>query len=116
MPDDDFHAADHQYAPAVAGLNQARLIPRPAVFLNQTIATPKRLPRMKRPILWVTGSLTAATALAATLLIATATRGSVRPEFQAPVGVVTPIQTPTADCPESHCKPVAAEAARPTAD
>jgi hypothetical protein len=71
---------------------------------------------MKRPILWVTGSLTAATALAATLLIATATRGNVRPEFQAPVGVGAPIQTPTADCPEAHCKPVAAEAGRPTAD
>ena len=60
---------------------------------------------MKRPILWVTGSLTAATALAATLLIATATRGNVRPEFQAPVGVGAPIQTPTADCPEAQIDP-----------
>ncbi len=42
---------------------------------------------MKSPILWVTGSLAAATALAATLLAVTATRGNSGPELERPVAV-----------------------------
>jgi hypothetical protein len=57
---------------------------------------------MKRPVLWVTGSLTAATALAATLLIVTATRGNGRPEFQRPAAIGAPAQFPS-DCRPAHC-------------
>lgn len=59
---------------------------------------------MKRPVLWVTGSLTAATALAATLLIVTATRGNNHPELQPPAAVGAPVQS-SSDCRPAHCDP-----------
>jgi len=59
---------------------------------------------MKRPVLWVTGSLTAATALAATLLVVTATRGNGRPEFLHPAAIGAPAQVPS-DCRPADCNP-----------
>lgn len=71
---------------------------------------------MKRPVLWVTGSLTAATALAATLLIVTTTRSNTRPEFQQSTVISAPIQTPP-DCQAPHCNAVScAPACRKNAD
>lgn len=57
---------------------------------------------MKRPVLWVTGSLTAATALAAALLIVTTTRSNTRPEFQQSTAITAPIRT-APDCLPPHC-------------
>lgn len=57
---------------------------------------------MKRPVLWVTGSLTAATALAATLLIVTTTRSNTHPELQQSSAINTPIH-PSPDCRPPHC-------------
>jgi hypothetical protein len=50
----------------------------------------------------VTGSLTAATALAATLLIVTTTRSNTRPAFQGSTVISAPPQT-TPDCQPPHC-------------
>lgn len=60
---------------------------------------------MKSPVLWVTGSLTAATALAAALLIVTTTRSNTRPEFQGSAVINTPIRT-APDCQAPHCDTV----------
>lgn len=57
---------------------------------------------MKRPVLWVTGSLTAATALAATLLIVTTTRSNTRREFQGSAAIDAPVQI-SPDCQPPHC-------------
>lgn len=57
---------------------------------------------MKRPVLWVTGSLTAATALAATLLIVTTTRSNTRPELQGSAVISAPIQA-SPGCQPPHC-------------
>ncbi|MGB5904619.1 MAG: hypothetical protein WBF99_04425 [Xanthobacteraceae bacterium] len=57
---------------------------------------------MKSPVLWVTGSLTAATALAATLLIVTTTRSNTRPEFQQSSAINAPVHA-SPDCQPPHC-------------
>lgn len=70
---------------------------------------------MTRPILWVTGSLTAATALAVTLLIVTTTRSNTHPEFQKSTVISAPIRT-SPDCQPPRCDAVSCAPACRNAD
>jgi len=70
---------------------------------------------MKRPVLWVTGSLTAATALAATLLIVTATRGNDHSEVRKPAAIDAPV-TNAVECRSSGCEPAPCGPPCPAAD
>lgn len=71
---------------------------------------------MQRPVLWVTGSLTAATALAAALLIVTTTRSNTRPEFQGSAVIGAPIRIPPLDCRLPRCDAAACASSCRTAD
>jgi len=64
---------------------------------------------MKAPILRVTGSLTVATVVAASLLIATTTRGDGKTGFRGPATVAAPSQIIPRDCPGGDCTSTACE-------
>lgn len=57
---------------------------------------------MTRPILWVTGSLAAATALAATLLFVTTTRSNTHPGLEESTAISAPIRI-SPDCQPPRC-------------